>query len=61
MTSVFSTIKTDRHDITEILLTVSLNTIPPPAFFLIAHFAHIKLMFLPFRPGEINWAIMYLY
>ena len=27
---VFSTNKTDRHDITEILLKVALNTIPPP-------------------------------
>jgi hypothetical protein len=30
VTSVSSTNKTDRHDITEILLKVALNTIAPP-------------------------------
>ena len=32
-TSVSSTNKSDRHDITEILLKVALNTIPPPWLF----------------------------
>ena len=34
MTPVSSTSKTDRHDITEILLKVALSTIPPPPLIL---------------------------
>ena len=37
-TPVFSTNKTDRHDISEILLKVALNTINPTTFFILSRF-----------------------
>jgi hypothetical protein len=54
---VFSTNKTDRHDITEILLKVALNTIPPPIIIYIQYgsikFCSFRIKVLSFIPFPI--------
>jgi hypothetical protein len=54
-TSVSSTNKTDRHDITEILLKVALDTIPKQPIYKLL--IYTVFYFITFQVNLVNWLV----